>query len=472
MDECDSWFDQEVNNNTFTPFFIPTPVKNPVNQHRNYEIDVRHAENVRKTENMLHKITEHENTINRLKQDNFNCQSHILSLQSQLKFVNNEKTAMLSNFNKEKDAMLSNFNKEKDAIEKINASLTTGRLEDFNNANKKVIDLNNEFKDANTKLIHVIDVQKREIDELKKTHTESLHTIELQQHVITTLREQPKEVKAPRKLMNKNVIDLLTKDEETKIPYNWEGSVKANHEKCIDVYGFTSEQIKDISKNICSGKGPKNHKSRKSKRSKPTKDLFLAFLYFFTRYPTIKVISDNFGMAQSSAQNRILEFIETYSTTLFRKSISSPNDDDSDTFTFDESSDDENVLSVHFLETNRPKCDNTGAKYYCTKYEKYGVYIRCLHDKKTHKVTDYYVEYGSKTGICDECLSDTTYSPKEWKNMYQIDKDVQRIYKNRMEGKFLIFASKYRGDLSSLPFVIKCLVALTNFDIHYNNATT
>lgn len=441
MEECDFWLDD--NNEQRNDYIIY--YNTPSNHANNSQCNSQYNPPNKKTNSNTHsadahirkEVAEYEKSIRLLNQRNIEYQKYISSLQLQLKLANDEKNVLVQN-----------YIKENDEIKRINSSLSIEKIENYKNINKSnenIIELNatviklkddifeqhaklEKLQEANGNLLDIIEAQKREIAKLQEDCSKLSVDI-----------DQRKEVKAPRKLMSKSAVNLLIKDEENGVPYNWKELIKDNHVNCASVFGFTPEQIKSIGKYVYAKKYSKSKgKSKKSKRIEPTKNIFLVFLYFFTRYPTIKVISDKFGVSPSSTQNSLFNVIESRADILFRKSIEDynfPSDENSDTFTFDDSSDSSGILySKYFIETNRSKCDDIALEYYCAKFGKYGVHVRCLHDEKTMKVINYYIENGSKTRICGGCHN--TVDTDDWKNTYRSDENKERLYKKRMESKF------------------------------------
>ena len=67
--------------------------------------------------------------------------------------------------------------------------------------------------------------------------------------------------------VSKQITQILIKDEENNdnFSYNWEGSVESKSVKCVNIYGFTAEQIIDIEG--CNKKIKKKG-SRKSRNDK------------------------------------------------------------------------------------------------------------------------------------------------------------------------------------------------------------
>lgn len=443
-----------------TSFIAYEPPKKVNNNHSNVKSTEYDYETY--AYSLSQKIIEHERTINLLTQKNKEQQNLIASLKANLNSAHLEKRDL----NAERSSMLKNSEIVQNNTNKI--------LKDLDTATKTNIYLNSQIIGLNDAIIEYRNTELNLSSRNKEllSHTEGLlKDAESQKEELQNVKFQKDELqkeierlrisvngKPHKTLMSKNVTDQITKDGDDDV-YSWSEAVESEHGKCIDVYGFTAEQLTKISKYVCSSN--KKKKNRK-KVYTPTKDMFLIFVYFFARYPTVKVISEKFVASKTVVHNRIVDITETYAQSLFKKSTKNRSD-----FNDSDNSEGEMSYASYFFETNRSKDDSTALTYYSEDLEKYGVYAHCLHDSQTGRVLEFYLETGSRE-VCEEKNVFKT-TPEEWADMYEENDEVRQSYKKRMEGKFLISTCKYRGDLSVFASVIRCILALVNFDILFEN---
>lgn len=234
--------------------------------------------------------------------------------------------------------------------------------------------------------------------------------------------------------------------------YTW-SAIDMESPKCLEVYGFAATQIRSLyacvkrltHKAEDSDKGKKGCKTVVSQETR-----FLVFLYFFARYTTMKTMQETFQMSSSHIQSNLLELITSVANNLFVASKECGVAAATTTT---------RVYRRYFFAVNKPQDPAIARDYYCVHAKTYGVYLHCLHHESAHnKVTDFYIS--SQRGVVPEFLDGFIVVEEE---------DEQHMYEERMKSKFNIAVSKYRGNLGELPDVIRCALALTNFDIEYGN---
>lgn len=273
--------------------------------------------------------------------------------------------------------------------------------------------------------------------------------VQLRVELITTTTTNQERALQPTRMSPPPVGRLAIKQEMVPTTlYTW-SAIDMESPKCLDVYGFTATQIKNLyacvkrltHKAEDSGRGKKGCKVVVSHETR-----FLVFLYFFARYTTMKTMQETFQMSSSHIQSNLLELITSVANNLF---VASKECGGVTT----------RVYRRYFFAVNKPQDPAVARDYYCLHAKTYGVYLHCLHHESAHnKVTDFYIN--SQKDVVPEFLDGFIVVEEE---------DEQHMYEERMRSKFNIAVSKYRGNLGELPDVIRCALALTNFDIEYGN---
>ena len=282
---------------------------------------------------------------------------------------------------------------------RINYETKIKILEESKHELYKIENTIDKLRTENAELLGVIKKSKQFIIDLEQSNNKLTEELHLERRKKNT----------HEKTIGKIVCEALTKDEESKLSYNWEGTLKLTDEECFNVYGLPTLKIKELSKLI---KIDGENKRSANKKHPRRLDIFLAFLYFFTRYPTVQVISDKYNLSKTILNDNILYIINNNVNKLFKKSINNLDISGNS----EESISEKHCFSTYFFESNKPETRDIALKYYSNELKKYGLYAHCLHDETTTQVID--IKFSKRKSRV----------PEEWKDIYYENENIRQIY--------------------------------------------
>ena len=239
--------------------------------------------------------------------------------------------------------------------------------------------------------------------------------------------------------------------------YTWQ-CVSTWDVKCIEIYGFTANQVQDIFTHFLSIPRPLDIVVSKRgggcKPVHPQSSVFLATLHFFVHYMTIKSMSVRFGMSTSFLQPAISKIIVDTARPMFDFSIR-----------YETVPVPSFCYNVHFILVNRPVDSNVAQEYYNAELKAHGLFVHCIHDRSDGRVVSFYTSNEKPVNL--EWIG--IYIPNHSVVVEIIPDRSVRMYITRMTSKFCITGTKFRGFLPDLPNIVMFLLALVNLDHACNN---
>lgn len=332
----------------------------------------------------------------------------------------------------EEIAYLQNVIKKYEADKEDNNSLR----ELLKISQSKLDEMTINYTEENNKIRELLRISQSKLDEMTINHAKQNDEF---QRIINELKQ--KEITKSKKYDHSN-LDII---------YTW-NILNEQSSKCMEIYGFTSDQILELYEYIILIINTKdNKKGCKSTHSQKTK--FLVVLYFLVHNTTFKQITNNFQISSSGLQKIIITIIHQCSLKLFNWSISNENNNDKHNL----------IYQRYIIPINKPSDTGISIKYLINEEKIYGVYIHCIHNIISGKINYFNMNN-------DENVDDN------WLNKYIVCSSEQIIsttsittFETRMKNKFLIMSSKYRGDITELYDIIQFVIALTNLDLGFNN---
>lgn len=348
-------------------------------------------------------------------------------------------------YREEKSCMQNVINHLKDNVRELNTSLglAQGRVSQL------------ESESVILKTLHETDtVLKQRFADLEAQVIQAKVDLALASERETRLKERIAELEKSA-VVTKTALPVVVKAktelEQPSVLYRWD-IVESDLPQCLSVYGFGATQLKVLYKQIGNVRLVKEEgrSKRGCKTSIEPEVFFLMFMYFMRHYTTMRLMSDKFQISTTQVQGTLLKMITT--SPLFPLSTadcSKPTQ--------------KLVYRVYFLVINKPLDSSVAVKYYSALYKTHGIYIHCLHNQNSSgKVIEFYT--GTQKNVDRAWLKQFSYlEPQE-----EEDEEIH-TYEERMKSKFAVTVKKYRGNLTELPAVIECVIALTNFDIEFKN---
>jgi len=328
-------------------------------------------------------------------------------------------------------------------ISQNNEFVVRSKLDEITEENNKVHELS---KTSQLKLNEIIE-ENNKLNELLKNSQNNEFMTQLKLNEIIEENNKLNELlKTSQNNENKIVISKKYECDLDTI-YTW-NILKEQSSKCMEIYGFTSNQISTLYEYIIAIINTKNvsKKGCKPKYSHETK--FLIVLYFLVHNTTLKQIANKFQMSSTTIQEIITTTIHQCSSELFIKS--NENDDKCNL-----------IYQSYIIPVNNFSDNNIISKCIINGEKIYGIYIHCIHNSKSGKII--YFDINNKKDV------DT-----KWLKKYRVQSKVCTTnfiatFGKRMKNKFSIMSSKYRGDLTELYGIIQFVIALINMDLEFNN---
>lgn len=297
----------------------------------------------------------------------------------------------------------------------------------------------------------VVELTDREIEHKKQIETFDKIMIEHKKEIENVNQKQHEEIenlkRASASVINQNIeykkeIETFTKNKKeplkSDILYTEEILTKYP-DKCIDIYGFTADNIIKIHNYLESTKIKKtSYKGCRQTYSSQTKFLFT--LYFLKHYETLVKMKEKFHVSSGFLQESIDKVIQEYSLELFNWSTSSELSHQSLPLS------EEHESNSCFIHINKPENAELMLQFYNKDTRKYGIYLNYTVNLLSQKVISF--ELG-KSSI----------------NNNEKDDD----FKKRMKSKFMIVSVNYRGDPVNLTNIFQFVIALTNLNIEFEN---
>lgn len=271
---------------------------------------------------------------------------------------------------------------------------------------------------------------------------------------------QPKKELGTSKPKSTKMVPIKLEETRTQpcALYTW-SVVEIASPKCTELYGFDAKQIQSLYTHISTIRNAAIDETRNKRGCKstiPDGVLFLVFLYFFKHYATMRGMQEKFEISPAQLQSSLLKTVTSHSKALFRASNQRE-------AAFMEN--DVRVYRCYFFVVNKPVDPALSNKYYSPLYKLHGLFIHCIHHKNgSGKVLEYYTSM--RKNVESEWLQSFIDGDEENGD----EEGEEGNYEERMKSKFEIAVAKYRGNLTELPNIVECVLALTNFDIEYGNA--
>jgi hypothetical protein len=275
---------------------------------------------------------------------------------------------------------------------------------------------------------------------------------ELEASVPTVAPKIRLSLKAPVKVKIEPVEAFAEEDEEEaekdESLYSWK-IVEEKNPRSLNIYGFTPEQLALMlaEMNLLELEMPKASKGAKSGYGEG--QIFLILLYYFTHYTSLRVMKEKFHMSTSSLQCVVAKMIASFYKGLFAWSWGG---DITEVTHY--------VHACYYLCVSTPNDSKTAADLYDRVKKRHGFHIHCIHDLATQKVVAYYLS----ASVQADPLWLAQYEP-----MLDDDDGLALNYERRMQGKFAISGTRFRGVLKEFHSVVGCLLALVNLDLGYGN---
>lgn len=251
----------------------------------------------------------------------------------------------------------------------------------------------------------------------------------------------------------------FVKLEETKVTpnalYTW-SVVEVSSPRCVELYGFDAKQIQSLYNRMNTIRNASKDENKSKKGCKASIDdevFFLSFLYFFKHYATMRCMQEKFQITTSHLQSHLLKTVTSHSKAFYR--VSNQREAAS-------MENDVRVYRCYFFTVNKPIDPALSQKYYSPLYKLHGLFVHCIHRENGNgKVIEFYTSMRKKV--------ETAWVESFIDNEDEEDQKDDGNYEERMKSKFEIAITKYRGNLSELHNIVECVLALTNFDIEYDN---
>lgn len=239
--------------------------------------------------------------------------------------------------------------------------------------------------------------------------------------------------------------------------YTWQ-CVSTRSTKCLEIYGFTADQLQEIYTRFLSIPRPLDIVVSKRgggcKPVHPQSTVFLATVHFFVHYMTFKSMSVRFGVSTSFLQPATNKLILDTARPLFDLSIK-----------YEASSVPSFCYNVHFILVNRPADSNVAKQYFNTELKAHGLFVHCIHDRSDGRVISFYTSNDKSVDL--QWIH--AYLPNYSINIEIIPSSPVTTYITRMTSKFFITNTKFRGFLPDLPNIVMFLLALVNLDLSCGN---
>lgn len=222
--------------------------------------------------------------------------------------------------------------------------------------------------------------------------------------------------------------------------------VEERSPRCEELYGFTAQQLVELNQHISgAGFGPRLGRGG----AKPTyseNQGLLVVLYHFTLYTTTRDVHEKFGISTTTVSTLIAKFLkEGAANALFHHSMP-PLPVAAYSY------------AAYFLAVQTPLDAQIARAMYNKEAKQHGVWIHCMHCAESDKVVAYY-------------CSNLAQLDEEWAAKLVPRADATHgAYGRRLRGKFGFFTSRFRGCLQDLDANVRCLLALANLDLGYDNA--
>lgn len=325
----------------------------------------------------------------------------------------------------EKEALKLELAKKSECISKLEKEAKTNRQEI-------------QFKEH---LIRIENQLKAQTQEVADSHK---RIIQLENELIQTKTQVKVDLTALKEKIQQLEVVTKPKERESNSLYTW-SIVESRSGKCNEIYGYKASDILRLYTQV--------NVILKSMKMASDERFFLLFLYFFKHYHSMKAMQEKFGINVSDIQARLLKMITTVGAQLFvvsKREESAPINKS------------QRVYRCYFIVIDKPVETAMSQKYYSALYKQHGLYIHCVHHiDASGKVIAF--QANNKKIVDKEWL-------KTHMDLNTKDDDANDgTYEMRMKNKFAIVATRYRGNLTELPNIVECLLALTNFDIHYGN---
>ena len=226
--------------------------------------------------------------------------------------------------------------------------------------------------------------------------------------------------------------------------YKWD-TLKENNEKCVEIYGFSVQQIdtlvsiiKDLYKPVKSTRGAKKISDEWSQ--------LLITLHYERYYQSLSHISEKFKHSKTNLYDIINTYTRQIGPILFKYTQDDRSVDDVDTV-------DRYYYQKHFIPINKLLDTQKALSYYDKERKSYGMYLHYIVDKHSGKASMYQVSTSATHAMSNMCGTETSNCS----------------YNDRMIAKFMIMIIRFRGNLEDIECMCQLTLALCNYDVDCGN---
>jgi hypothetical protein len=231
---------------------------------------------------------------------------------------------------------------------------------------------------------------------------------------------------------------------EEKECYKWE-LLKNNNEKCVEIYGFSVQQIDTLVSVINDLYNPPKS-TRGAKQTTDNWTRLLVVLYYQRYYQSLVYMCDKFDQSKTRLYDTINTYTNQIGPILFNYTLDEKGVDEQHDYHY----------MRHFIPTNKPIDTQKAATYYNKEKKSHGMYLHYIVDKNSGKATKYQVSI------------DTSHTMDEVAGVHT-SQDCVCNYNERMIAKFMIMIIRFRGLLEDIEYMCQLTLALCNYDIDCGN---